>query len=136
VANRGIVIVDAPPLPNNVLFLSTGPRPQSRLRAMSGSGFAGLMVLDLHLPQSRSLKDKRQPLRSLRQRLRDAGFSMSEVDHHDKWQRAQVAVSIVGRRSGDVEDLLDEALRMFEQRPDLDVTVRQRTVVALSDYED
>lgn len=102
---------------------------------MSNAGFAGLMVLDLHIPQARSLKDKRQPLRSVKQRLRDAGFSVSEVDHHDKWQRAQVAVSIVGRGSGDVEDLLDAALRTFEARPDLDVSVRQRTVLAIAEYE-
>lgn len=102
---------------------------------MSNNGFAGLMVLDIHLPQSRSLKDKRQPLRSVRQRLRDAGFSVSEVDHHDKWQRAQVAVSIVGRGSGDVERLLDDALRVFESRPDIEVSVRQRTVLAIDEYE-
>ena len=102
---------------------------------MSANGFAGLMVLDIHLPASQSLKDKRQPLRSVRQRLRDAGFSVSEVDHHDKWQRAQVAVSIVARGSGDVERLLDDALRTFESRPELEVSVRQRTVLAIQEYE-
>jgi uncharacterized protein YlxP (DUF503 family) len=93
------------------------------------------MVLDVLIPSAQSLKDKRQPLRSVKQRLRDAGFSVSEVDHHDKWQRAQVAVSIVGRGSRDVEDLLDNALRVFESRPDLDVSIRQRTVLAIDEYE-
>ncbi len=130
------MIVDAPPLPDNVLFLSTSAVTPTRETDVSSAGFAGLMVLDLHLPQAQSLKDKRQPLRSIRQRLRDAGFSMSEVDHHDKWQRAKVAVSIVASRSGDVEDLLDRALRMFEERPDLEVSVRQRTVLAIDEYED
>lgn len=101
-----------------------------------GRGFAGLMVLDVHIPQAQSLKDKRQPLRSIKQRLRDAGFSVSEVDHHEKRQRAQVAVSIVGRGSSDVEDLLDAAYRVFESRPDIDVTVRQRTVLAIDEYGD
>lgn len=100
---------------------------------MTRSGFAGLLVVDLHLPAAQSLKDKRQPLRSVKQRLRDAGFSASEVDHHDKWQRAQVAVSIVGRRSGDVEDLLDAAVRAFEQRPEFEVSVRQRTVMGIDE---
>lgn len=93
------------------------------------------MVLDVLIPQAQSLKDKRQPLRSIKQRLRDAGFSVSEVDHHDKWQRAQIAVSIVGRGSNDVEDLLDAALRVFESRPDIDVSTRQRTVLAIDEYE-
>jgi uncharacterized protein len=127
------VILDAP-APSNVIRLPNAA-PQAVQQLMAGSGFAGLMVLDLLIPGAQSLKDKRQPLRSIKQRLRDAGFSVSEVDHHDKWQRAQVAVSIVGRGSGDVEDLLDVALRVFESRPDLDVSVRQRTVLAIEEYE-
>ena len=102
---------------------------------MANQGFAGLMVLDLHIPYAQSLKDKRQALRSTLTRLQNAGFSASEVDHHDKWQRAQIAVSIVGRGSGNVEHLLDDALRVFESRPELDVSVRQRTVMALAEYE-
>jgi uncharacterized protein YlxP (DUF503 family) len=129
-----MVISDAPAAPSNVVRLpNAAPRAVQQL--MAGSGFAGLMVLDLLIPGAQSLKDKRQPLRSIKQRLRDAGFSVSEVDHHDKWQRAQVAVSIVGRGSSDVEDLLDGALRVFESRPDLDVSVRQRTVLAIEEYE-
>jgi len=128
------VITDAPTVVQ--LPVRYQPAPDPVRRPMSGRGFAGLMVLDVHLPQSQSLKDKRQPLRSIKQRLRDAGFSVSEVDHHDKWQRAQVAVSIVGRGSGAVEDLLDSALRVFESRPDLDVSIRQRTVLAIDEYGD
>lgn len=127
-------MLDVPIRSDNVTRLPV-QQPAIAVAAMTHNGFAGLMVLDLHLPQSRSLKDKRQPLRSVKQRLRDAGFSVSEVDHHDKWQRAQVAVSIVGRGSRDVEELLDAALRVFESRPDLEVSVRQRTVLAIDEYE-
>ena len=125
-------MLDVPTRTDNVAVL---PVPHCAVEPMTHSGFAGLMVVDLHLPQARSLKDKRQPLRSCLQRLRDAGYSASEVDHHDKWQRAQVAVSIVARGSGDVEHLLDQALRVFESRPDLEVVVRQRTVLAIDEYE-
>lgn len=100
---------------------------------MNRGGFAGMLVVDLHLPQAQSLKEKRGPLRSVMQRLRNGGFSVSEVDHHDKWQRAQVAVSIVARGSGDCEDLLDAATRTFESRPEFDVVVRQRSVIAIDD---
>ncbi|MCW2961888.1 MAG: hypothetical protein JWM90_2275 [Thermoleophilia bacterium] len=134
-AKQGMVMLDVPTRSDNVTRLPVAYAAASPVRDMSGSGFAGLMVLDILIPGSQSLKDKRQPLRSIKQRLRDAGFSVSEVDHHEKWQRAQVAVSIVGRGSGAVEDLLDDALRVFEARPDLDVSVRQRTVLAIDEYE-
>ena len=130
-------MLHAPTRSDNVLQLPIRPRERVvEERVMAGSGFAGLMVLDMHLPQAQSLKDKRQPLRSVKQRLRSAGFSVSEVDHHDKWQRAQVAVSIVGRGSGDVERLLDEALRVIESRPEWHVSIRQRTVLAIDEYAD
>lgn len=136
-ANQDIVIVDAPELPSNVLFLSSGAVPEklSMVPHMTGRGFAGLMVLDVLIPQAQSLKEKRQPLRSIKTRLRNSGFSVSEVDHHDKWQRSQIAVSIVALRSSQVEDLLDDALRIFEMRIELDVTVRQRTVLAIDEYD-
>lgn len=103
---------------------------------MAHAGFAGLMVVDVHIPYAQSLKQKRGPLRSIMTRLRDAGFSASEVDHHDKWQRAQLAVSIVGRGSTNVERMLDTALEILGSRPDLDVSVRQRTVLAIDEYAD
>jgi uncharacterized protein len=98
----------------------------------SKSGFAGLLVLELLFPGSQSLKEKRSPLRSVLTRLRNAGYSASEVAHHDARQRAQIAVSIVARGSNDVERLLEQAIRMCE-RPDLDVTVIQRSVLSLDE---
>jgi uncharacterized protein YlxP (DUF503 family) len=98
-------------------------------------GFAGLLVVDLHFPGARTLKDKRGPLKSILQRLHNAGFSASEVAHHDKWQRSQLAISMVARGSTDIEGLLDEAVRICE-RPDVDVVVVQRAVLGFDEVEE
>jgi uncharacterized protein YlxP (DUF503 family) len=58
------------------------------------------LTLDLRLEAAHSLKDKRQVLRSLKDRLR-AGYnvSVSELDSTDLWQRATLGVvSISGSR--------------------------------------
>ena len=53
----------------------------------------GLLTLDLHFPGARSLKDKRQALRSLETRIRNRfNVSLAEVEHQDLWQRARLAV--------------------------------------------
>jgi hypothetical protein len=53
----------------------------------------GLLTLELHFPGAQSLKDKRQALRSLEQRLRNRhNVALAEVDHQDLWQRATLAV--------------------------------------------
>ena len=53
----------------------------------------GLLTLELHFPGARSLKDKRQALRSFEQRVRNRhNVSVAEVEHQDLWQRATLAV--------------------------------------------
>jgi uncharacterized protein YlxP (DUF503 family) len=125
-------MIDAPAHSHNVTQLPVRHRQSS---VMNGRGFAGLMVLDVHIPGAQSLKDKRHALRGTIQRIRNAGYSASEVDHQDSWQRAQIAVSIVSGGSNEVEQLLDAALRRFEAQPQLVVHVRQRTVLAIDEYE-
>jgi uncharacterized protein len=50
--------------------------------------------LELQLPFSSSLKDKRQTLRSLKDRLRRKNVSVVESDHQDSWQRATVELAL------------------------------------------
>jgi uncharacterized protein YlxP (DUF503 family) len=53
----------------------------------------GLLTLDLHFPGARSLKDKRQALRSLETKIKNRhNVSVAEVEHQDLWQRARLAV--------------------------------------------
>lgn len=53
----------------------------------------GLLKVDLFIPSSQSLKDKRQALQSLKVLLRkNFNISLAEVDGHDKWQRSVFAI--------------------------------------------
>ena len=67
----------------------------------------GLLTLDLHFPGARSLKDKRQALRSLETRIRNRhNVSLAEVEHQDLWQRARLAVVAVNTDLGHLESTL------------------------------
>ena len=101
---------------------------------MPNQGFAGLLVINLQFPSARSLKDKRAHLRSIKAHMQRAGYSVSEVAHHDLWQRSQLAVSVVARGSNDVEHRLDEAARICE-RVGCEATTVQRSVLSLSEWE-
>ena len=69
----------------------------------------GLLQVELHLPQSHSLKDKRSVLKSLRDQLRGRfNIAVAEVDANEKWQRATVGVSTVGEDRAYVEGLLKQ----------------------------
>jgi uncharacterized protein YlxP (DUF503 family) len=54
-----------------------------------------LLTVELHVAGARSLKDKRMVVRRLKDRLKKFNIAVSEVDHHDLWQRAALAVVTV-----------------------------------------
>lgn len=56
-----------------------------------------LLRFDLRIPQSHSLKQKRHVVKGLTAALRQAfPVSVAEVEHQDLWQRAAIAVAVVG----------------------------------------
>ncbi|MBA2296088.1 MAG: DUF503 domain-containing protein [Actinobacteria bacterium] len=76
------------------------------------TGFVGILSFELHFPESHSLKEKRTHLRSVKQQLVNrTGCSISEVAHHDTWQRAGLTLACVTREAGEAVRLLDEAER-------------------------
>ena len=54
-----------------------------------------LLSVELHVHGSQSLKDKRMVLRRIKDRLKKFNVAVSEVEHHDLWQRAGLAVVTV-----------------------------------------
>ena len=78
----------------------------------------GLLTFEIHLPQSRSLKDKRQVLRSVKDRLRSRhNVALCELeDGADVWQRASVAVVSVASRRDVLENLFETLIRETERR--------------------
>ncbi|HET6373782.1 MAG TPA: DUF503 domain-containing protein [Candidatus Polarisedimenticolia bacterium] len=77
----------------------------------------GICVLVIHLPQARSLKDKRQVVKSLKDRLRGRhNISIAEVDSQDLWQRAVIAISSVGTGRPQIERLFQIILSEVERQ--------------------
>ena len=55
----------------------------------------GLLLVELHIPGAHSLKEKRMVLRRIKDRLKKFNVAVSEVEHQDLWQRAELAVVTV-----------------------------------------
>ena len=98
-----------------------------------GTGFVGILSLELFFPESHSLKEKRMHVRSLKAQLHNrVGCSIAEVDHHDTWQRARLTLSCVTRDAREADRLLDDAER-FVRGQDLEVLGCERGMVSLDD---
>jgi uncharacterized protein YlxP (DUF503 family) len=75
----------------------------------------GLISWELHLAACHSLKEKRQIVKSLKDRLHQRfNVSAAETDHHDLWQRAELSAVVVTTDRQHAEQVLREADRLVE----------------------
>ena len=77
--------------------------------------WVGLLTLEVQVPGASSLKDKRQVLRSLTQRLRNTfNVSVAEVDQQDSWQMAVLAVVCVSADRRYAQGLMSQLVDFVE----------------------
>ena len=70
----------------------------------------GVLTLEIYVEHSRSLKDKRHVIKSLKDRLRDRfNVSVAEIAHLDSWQSSLVSVVTVSNDRVFAEKLLQAA---------------------------
>lgn len=84
--------------------------------------FIGVCTVELHIPASGSLKNKRHALRSLKDRIRNKfNVSVAEVDDNDLWQKATLAVAAVSNDKAHLNETLDHLLDMIRSFPEIDL---------------
>ena len=82
----------------------------------------GLCTVELFIPESQSLKDKRQVLLSLKDRLREKfNLSVAEVDGQDLWQRAVLGLACVANEGRYANQVLDQALNLVRAVPTVEI---------------
>jgi uncharacterized protein YlxP (DUF503 family) len=78
---------------------------------------------ELHIPASRSLKEKRAVLRPIVEGLRHRfQISVAEVDYQDKWQRALIGMAVVSDSYSHAVDVIDNVERWVWSKPEVEVT--------------
>jgi hypothetical protein len=83
----------------------------------------GIVSLELHLPEARSLKDKRRVVQAVIARLHERHrVSVAETAHHDLHQRAEIGIAAVGKSDGEITRLLGHLRDEIEARGDALVT--------------
>lgn len=96
------------------------------------TGYVLAIELDLHVPGARSLKDRRQALRPVLDRLRARHpVSVAETAGQDTWQVATISAVVVSSSPSVAEDVIDDVERTVWSRPDLEVSDVRRTWLEL-----
>ena len=82
---------------------------------MSGETYIGVAHLELHIPEARSLKAKRAPVRSLVERIKSRHqVLVVEVDHQDLYQRASLAICALSTSPVDAEARLQRVEKTID----------------------
>jgi hypothetical protein len=68
-----------------------------------------VLSVELFLPGSQSLKDKRMVLRRIKDRLQKLNVAVAEVEHQDLWQRGGLGVVAISTTTEHVEEQLRAA---------------------------
>ncbi|MDH4162431.1 MAG: DUF503 domain-containing protein [Nitrospirota bacterium] len=82
--------------------------------------FIGVCTIELHIPDSGSLKTKRHSLKSLKDRIRARfNVSVAEVDDNDLWQKVTMAVAAVSNDKTHLNQTLDHVLDLVRSVPEV-----------------
>lgn len=97
--------------------------------------FVAVLRVHLHFPDAGSLKAKRSELNSIKAHLRQRhGASVADVEHQETWQRATLAVAVVGHSASSTRERADDVVRYLDARLPQGAWVEQ-TLNSWSDLE-
>ncbi len=80
------------------------------------------IIIDLRIPGSRSLKNKRFILKSIKDKIKNRfNVSVAEVEYMDLWQRANLGVAVVSRDYRFGEKVTAKVINLIESEPRVEV---------------
>jgi hypothetical protein len=75
----------------------------------------GVCTIELRMRESRSLKAKRQVLKSIVTRVKNNfNVAIAEVDYQDKWQHAVLGVAVVSTAQDHANGVLSKVVNFIE----------------------
>lgn len=96
--------------------------------------FVGVLRLSFHVPGARSLKDKRQVVRSFRDRVRARlDVSIAEVAHQDLHQRATFGVAVISSDARVCDEVLASVASLASNVRDAVLVDRSTEILTVSE---
>ena len=72
-------------------------------------------LIDVYLPNSHSLKEKRRVIKSLKDSLKNRfNISVAEMDHQNLWQRATLGIALIVQDSRFADKILTSIVKIVE----------------------
>ena len=96
--------------------------------------FVGTLEVEILIPGSCSLKDKRKVINSLKDKIKSKfNVSIAEVDYHDKWQRAIIGLSVVNHKRGEIEIICQKIMKIFLENGELMIINKRNNIFRIGE---
>jgi uncharacterized protein YlxP (DUF503 family) len=76
----------------------------------------GLLTIELYIPYSHSLKEKRKTLNRIKDRLKKKfNIAFAELDYQNKWQRSKIGLVTLNTQKRMVDQIFQKIIREIEE---------------------
>jgi len=95
---------------------SGNPEVKDNKRKIEKPMLLGICKVRLYLPNSHSLKDKRNILRSIKARIRNNyNISISEIDNYNLWKNTTLGIACIGNDKKYLNKILNAIIQFIEK---------------------
>ena len=90
----------------------------------------GTCTLNLYFPDSQSLKDKRNIVKSIKLRIRNHfNVSVSEINNHELWKNTTLGIVCIGNEKRYLNNVLNEVIKFIEYQSRLQLISFKITIL-------
>ncbi len=92
--------------------------------------FVKTISITLFIPNALSLKDKRQIIKSILEKIHQKfNAATAEVGYQDQWKRSQLGIALIGNTPSYLDSVQQELLKIIENQYLVEITE-----VSVNDY--
>ena len=97
----------------------------------------GSGIIDILIPECRSLKEKRSVLKHLMKRTQNEfNVSIAEVGDNDQWRRARIGFCVVGNDKPYINAKMDHILDFIDRLQVAEIVKTRMEIVSMADLMD
>ncbi len=87
----------------------------------------GLLTLEIYIPYSHSLKEKRRTLNKIRDRLKKKyNIAFAELEYLNKWQRSKIGMVTLNTQKSMSEKIFQKIIREIEENIEGEIMKKER----------
>jgi uncharacterized protein YlxP (DUF503 family) len=103
---------------------------KDKKRKIESRMLLGICTINLYFPDSHSLKDKRNIIKSIKSRIRNKfNVSVSEIDNYDLWKNTTLGIACIGNEKRYLDDVLNDVIKFIEHQSKLQVIDFKTTIL-------